>query len=183
MATGVFDYNEYFRARAEWLRQQIVGRALEIRILEILQQSSKTEELANLLDEVAMPGYRAQDADLLEALRHNDPEAVLEKWNQDSIEQLLATAELEMQKYKTRLYQIEFWGSRVVSKMGTKISWDHFVQGDAAASSLHSFEATGKTWTVDYNRPWRIKYWYGGWDGDLLLGYHRGSLYLPALPA
>jgi len=182
MATGVFDYDEYFRARAEWLRLQIAGRALEIRLFELLQGTAQPQDLAKLLDEITVPGYRAQATALLADIRQQDPDFA-KKWRGDILDELLAEAELAMQKYKTRLYQLEFWGNRVVSKMGTKISWDHFVEGDRATSSLHDFEAGGKTWSVDYNQPWRIKYWYGGWDGDLLLGYHRGALYLPALPA
>lgn len=30
------------------------------------------------------------------------------------------------------------------------------------------------------NRPWRARFWMGGWDADVLCGYCRGSLAIPA---
>jgi hypothetical protein len=31
----------------------------------------------------------------------------------------------------------------------------------------------------DVTRPWRLKFWMGGWDGDALCGYVRGSWEIP----
>ena len=33
--------------------------------------------------------------------------------------------------------------------------------------------------TADPRQPWPIRFWFGGWDGDLLVGYFRGNLGLP----
>ena len=37
--------------------------------------------------------------------------------------------------------------------------------------------------TVDTAQPWPIEFWMGGWDGDLLIGYMKGTLGLPFTPA
>jgi hypothetical protein len=78
----------------------------------------------------------------------------------------------QIQSYKSRIYQLEFWGDRVISKIQTKVSWAYDINGPQQVEG----NLGGK---VDTTQPWKMSYWFGGWDGDLLLGYMRGTLGVP----
>ncbi len=80
-----------------------------------------------------------------------------------------------IQTYKSRVHQIEFWGDRVTSKLQYKVSWQHDINGK------REFEGDVGG-IVSTEPPWRVKYWFGGWDGDLLTGYVRGTLSVPFAP-
>lgn len=88
--------------------------------------------------------------------------------------QLSRTAEDEimLQQFRSRLYQLEFWGDRVISKLGTQVSWAFEINGPKEVEG----DLGG---TVDRNQAWPVQLWFGGWDGDLLTGYARGSLSMP----
>jgi hypothetical protein len=96
----------------------------------------------------------------------------------DGPEHKAGRAELlyEIQSYESRIYQINYWGDRVSSKLRTKVSWKHSINGP------QSFQGSVGG-VVHTDRPWRISYWFGGWDGDLLTGYLRGTLSVPFTPA
>jgi hypothetical protein len=96
----------------------------------------------------------------------------------DTPEQKERRAQLryEIQSYESRIYQINYWGDRVSSKLRTKVSWRHSINGP------QTFEGSIGG-VVHTDRPWRTSYWFGGWDGDLLTGYLRGSLSVPFTPA
>jgi hypothetical protein len=86
-------------------------------------------------------------------------------------------AEIEMlraqiETYKSRIYQLEHWGDRVISKIQTRVGWEHNINGPQKVKG----DLGG---TVDTSIPWNVKYWFGSWDGDLLLGYMRGTLSVP----
>src|SRR5262249_29860243 len=78
----------------------------------------------------------------------------------------------QIESYRSRIYQLQHWGNRVISKIQTKVGWEHDINGPQTAEG----NLGGK---VDTGTPWRVKYWFGGWDGDLLLGYMRGTLTVP----
>lgn len=78
----------------------------------------------------------------------------------------------QIQSYKSRIYQLEFWGDRVINKIQTKVSWAYDINGPQYVEG----NLGGK---VDTTQPWKVSYWFGGWDGDLLLGYMRGTLGVP----
>jgi len=78
----------------------------------------------------------------------------------------------QIQSYKSRIYQLEFWGDRVINKIQTKVSWAYDINGPQQVEG----DLGGK---VDTTQPWKMSYWFGGWDGDLLLGYMRGTLGVP----
>jgi hypothetical protein len=78
----------------------------------------------------------------------------------------------QIESYRSRIYQLEHWGDRVISKIQTKVCWQHDINGPQQAEG----DFGGR---VDTTEPWSVKYWFGGWDGDLLLGYMRGTLSLP----
>jgi hypothetical protein len=35
---------------------------------------------------------------------------------------------------------------------------------------------------VDTRHPWPVSFWFGGWDGDLLIGFMKGTLSIPFRP-
>jgi hypothetical protein len=88
-----------------------------------------------------------------------------EEKNRESIE-------LRNQQYRSRLYQLEFWGDRIIQKIGTKVTWAFDINGRQHTSG----DLLG---TADTSQPWRVEFWFGGWDGDLLTGFFRGSLRIP----
>jgi len=83
-----------------------------------------------------------------------------------------ARCDAQIESYRSRIYQLQHWGDRVINKITTKVGWEYAINGPQAVEG----DLGG---TVDISRPWGIKYWFGGWDGDLLLGYMRGTLAVP----
>ena len=83
-----------------------------------------------------------------------------------------AERDRQIESYISRIYQLEHWGDRVISKIQTKVTWEHDINGPQQAEG----NLGGRIVT---SQPWRVKYWFGGWDGDLLLGYMRGTLSVP----
>jgi hypothetical protein len=84
--------------------------------------------------------------------------------------------ELRLQRARSRIFQIERWGDRVSSKLGMQVGWSFDINGPKQA------RGTGLPGGVDLRQHWPVRLWFGGWDGDLLTGYMRGSLTLPLLP-
>lgn len=76
------------------------------------------------------------------------------------------------QGYRSRIYQLEFWGDRVISKLQTRCDWKFAINGPK------SFDFDVGV-PIDTKAEWPITFWFGGWDGDLLTGYMRGVLSLP----
>jgi hypothetical protein len=76
------------------------------------------------------------------------------------------------QAFRSRIYQLEFWGDRVISKIGTRCDWRFAINGPKE----FGFDVGV---SIDTDAPWPIEMWFGGWDGDFLIGYARGLLRLP----
>jgi hypothetical protein len=86
-----------------------------------------------------------------------------------------ARLEADIQGYHTRIFQLERWGDRIISKIQTRVDWKHDINGpQAVTGSLGG--------VVDTSTPWHFGVWFGGWDGDLLIGYARGTLKVPFQP-
>lgn len=83
-----------------------------------------------------------------------------------------ARCDAQIESYRSRIYQLQHWGDRVINKIQTKVGWEYAINGPQAVEG-------NLGGTVDTSRPWGVKYWFGGWDGDLLLGYMRGTLAVP----
>jgi hypothetical protein len=83
-----------------------------------------------------------------------------------------AGLEAELQGFRSRIYQLELWGDRVIGKLQMKCSWTFAINGPQVVRG----QLGGH---VDTATPWPVEIWFGGWDGDLLLGYVRGSLRAP----
>ncbi|MGB0722166.1 MAG: hypothetical protein ACPGU7_07180 [Gammaproteobacteria bacterium] len=88
---------------------------------------------------------------------------------------------LQLEGYRSRLFQIEQWGDRVINKLGFLCQWEHDING--AHGLALDLDAHGHSeilgGTVRADDPWRVRYWFGGWDGDLLTGYMSGTLEIP----
>lgn len=85
-----------------------------------------------------------------------------------------AAKELEIQAARSRIYQIEFWGDRFSTKLGFQCTWEFGIN--------QPIQATGLAGRVDLSQAWPTTFWFGGWDGDLLTGFMRGSVRIPFLP-
>jgi hypothetical protein len=88
----------------------------------------------------------------------------------------VARLELEVEQIRSRIYQLEFWGDRVINKLGFQLEWEFDINGPQSVSG----DLGGD---VADDQPWRVRLWFGGWDGDLLIGYMRGALSMPFNPS
>jgi hypothetical protein len=86
-----------------------------------------------------------------------------------------ARLKADIGSYKSRIYQIDFWGDRVSSKLSTRVDWDFDFNGPQRVTG--DFGGS-----IDDAVPWHVHFWLGGWDGDLLIGYTRGTLSVPFYP-
>jgi hypothetical protein len=87
-----------------------------------------------------------------------------------------ARLDADIEGYRSRIYQLELWGDRVSSKLQMKCAWRFDVNGAETATG----DLGG---TVDTTQPWKVNFWFGGWDGDLMIGFMRGTLAAPFTPA
>lgn len=70
------------------------------------------------------------------------------------------------------------------NRLGLQAVWDHPVRGDDAHVSSNVANALAELGhRVDVARPWHVRYWHGGWDGDLMRGLMKGRLAVPLRPA
>jgi len=83
--------------------------------------------------------------------------------------------EADIAGWCSRIYQIETWGDRVTSKLSTRVDWQLDFNGPQTVRG----EVGG---TMITETPWHTRFWFGGWDGDLLIGYVRGTLAAPFVP-
>lgn len=81
----------------------------------------------------------------------------------------------DIEEARSRIFQLEFWGERVLNKMGFQLRWDFEINGPQSIDG----DLGG---VADCSQPWPVSLWFGGWDGDLLVGYARGSLSIPFQP-
>lgn len=86
-----------------------------------------------------------------------------------------AKLQVLIEQARTRIYQLEFWGDRVINKLGFRLEWEFDINGRQEASNLGG--------TADVDQPWHVRFWFGAWDGDLLIGYMRGTISIPFEPA
>lgn len=86
--------------------------------------------------------------------------------------------ETEIQELESRIYQIEFWGNRVFNKMAFQLTYNFRINGEQVVED----KKNALRGTADTTHPWPVTFWFGGWDGDLLVGYMQGTLGLPFLP-
>jgi hypothetical protein len=86
-----------------------------------------------------------------------------------------AALRAEIGACRSRIHQLEHWGDRVISKIQMRCDWAFSINGPQHAEG----DFGGKVVT---DQPWSVAYWFGGWDGDLLSGWFRGTLSVPFFP-
>ncbi len=198
-AINVFDYYGYFYDRRRFLERNIQEfqefakdpKKLENRknkLEEEIKQSKKhTQELENrknkLEEKIKQSKKHTQE---LENRKNKLEEEIKQsKKHTRRLEQKrknLNDVKVQLEQFKSRLYQLEYWGDRVINKLGFKTSWDFRIN---EANKEDCFEITGDQYlggTIGTKQPWPVQLWFGGWDGDLLVGYMRGSLSMPFTP-
>jgi len=112
--------------------------------------------------------------DRLRYLRERKAELEAERKAAKKVQDL----DTQIQELESRIYQIEFWGDRFFSKMAYQLTYDFRVNGPQAVED----KKNALRGTADTTHPWPLTFWFGGWDGDLLVGYMQGTLGLPFLP-
>lgn len=63
----------------------------------------------------------------------------------------------------------------IENRLGLQCIWDHGIRGKDAVvgEDLAPF--------VDVERDWHTRFWMGGWDGDLMIGWMKGKVEVPLL--
>jgi hypothetical protein len=85
------------------------------------------------------------------------------------------TLDTQIQELDSRIDQIEFWGDRFFSKMAFQLIYELRTNGRQTVDD----KKNALRGTADTSQPWPITFWFGGWDGDLLVGYMQGTLGIP----
>jgi hypothetical protein len=89
-----------------------------------------------------------------------------------------ARREAAIEALRTRIYQLELWGGRFETKLAFQLTYAFNVNGPQTVE-----DPGGRLGgTVDCSQPWPVAFWFGSWDGDLLLGFMQGSLSVPFRP-
>jgi hypothetical protein len=103
----------------------------------------------------------------------------LRKRMADLEKQQVPDLETRLAELHTRIWQIDFWASRIETKLAFQLTYSFNVNGPQKvidrAGALHG--------EIDCNQPWPVTFWFGSWDGDLLIGWMQGSLSVPFRPA
>ena len=92
-----------------------------------------------------------------------------------SHEEAREDVQLAIEETRSRIFQLELWGDRVINKLGFQLRWEFDVNGRQSVEG----ELGGRAAT---DQPWHVWLWCGGWDGDLLVGFLRGGLSIPFEP-
>jgi hypothetical protein len=86
-----------------------------------------------------------------------------------------ASIGLAIEETRSRIFQLELWGDRVINKLGFQLRWEFDINGHQSVEG----DLGGRP---SLDQPWHVWLWCGGWDGDLLIGYLRGALSIPFEP-
>jgi hypothetical protein len=89
-----------------------------------------------------------------------------------------AGLDARIEAMRTRIYQLEFWGDRVINKLGFQLTYNFNINGPQRIAGAEHLGGE-----IDYGHPWPVTFWFGAWDGDLLIGYMQGTLGIPFQPA
>lgn len=160
--------------------------ALEIRAVDNVNPARPDQELWEIADPAVysrrLPiAFDGSSLEVQQAISVFDGYAYFRgrrSFLQEQIDKLQAAGgdEVAIEEAKSRLYQLEFWGDRMINKLGFRLEWEFDVNGPQTVTG-----DLGGTAATD--QPWHVRFWFGGWDGDLLTGYMRGELSIPFEPA
>ena len=87
------------------------------------------------------------------------------------------TDPVEQAAYKGRLFALDFFteNRRIEGKLGLQAVWDFEISGKRTLN--HIEEALQLAFVP--RKSWPITFWMGGFDGDVMRGYMRGTLTIP----
>lgn len=126
------------------------------------------------------PVFDGDSKEVLALLKIADPKRYFDKrlaWLRAELARHPDPDSLEAQELQSRIFQIELWGARVWGKLAFKLGYDFRTNGE---QTVHErVHALGR---ADTEHPWHFTCWFGGWDGDLLVGYCKGTLAIPFEP-
>lgn len=174
---------------------EIAGRGLKLRAVDFLNPVDPTQKIWQIEDPNTyvrrLPSaFTAQSFYVMSILRVFDQFTYFNdrlRFLRGRIAQLEAEKkpgrpdperDAKIQALHTRIYQIEFWGDRVFNKMAFQLTYDFRVNGPQTVEGKKN-ALKGR---IDTTHPWPVTFWFGGWDGDLLIGYMKGTLGIPFLP-
>jgi hypothetical protein len=92
---------------------------------------------------------------------------------------VIADLDTRIQEIHTRIWQIDFWASRIETKLAFQLTYSFNVNGPQRVVDRNGV-LQGE---IDCGQPWPITFWFGSWDGDLLIGWMSGGLSVPFRPA
>jgi hypothetical protein len=81
------------------------------------------------------------------------------------------------QALRTRLWALTFTDA-FEDRLGLQAEWDHSLAGDRI--EVQGDDRLGGR--IARDAPWHVRFWLGGFDGDLMRGYMRGTLTVPFQP-
>jgi hypothetical protein len=104
----------------------------------------------------------------------------LEAWRSATTDPAeIESLDTRIQEIHTRIWQIDFWASRIETKLAFQLTYSFNVNGPQRV-----VDPTGSLQgEIDCGQPWPITFWFGSWDGDLLIGWMQGILSVPYRPA
>ena len=123
-------------------------------------------------------GFNGNSVEVLQELGIYSPERYFDRrlaWLRAELAR--ASDPVRAQELTSRIFQIELWGARVWTKLAFQLNYDFRINGE---QTVH--ERVRRLGTADTAHPWHFTCWFGGWDGDLLVGYCKGTLAIPFLP-
>lgn len=96
------------------------------------------------------------------------------------LQRLEAKTALERAAYSTRIGAItsDVLNPRITSRLSLLAQWEHDLRGSHITIEGEA-ELGG---AIDREAPWPVRYWMGGYDGDVMRGYMRGTLEIPFTP-
>lgn len=99
------------------------------------------------------------------------------QWLELRLSQTPAHDKVARSAYKGRLFALEFFteNRRIEGKLGLQACWDFDITGPSKIKGLDKTLGV----TIAKGKPWHTSFWMGGFDGDVMRGYMRGSLTIP----
>jgi hypothetical protein len=113
------------------------------------------------------------------AVYFQDRVKFLRKRIADLEKQRVPDLETRLAELHTRIWQIDFWASRIETKLAFQLTYSFNVNGPQNVID----RAGALEGEIDCGQPWPVTFWFGSWDGDLLIGWMQGSLSVPFRPA
>jgi hypothetical protein len=113
------------------------------------------------------------------AVYFQDRVKFLRKRIADLEKQRVPDLETRLAELHTRIWQIDFWASRIETKLAFQLTYSFNVNGPQKVID----RAGALKGEIDCGQPWPVTFWFGSWDGDLLIGWMQGSLSVPYRPA